>query len=349
MGDPRMTGGIAHIRLIEEDSGKALGKVDTLDIRIVRAMLESKAASLLNPDFKKSYSSLARSLKVDENTVKNRVQKLYDSGFLKGWWVALNPTLIGQQMSQLWFDVKEQSSKQEVIEKVSLIPGVAVVKDLYGRSLGVVLYHEGDKELKKTMELISRIAEADDMTRTDEPFAQSRATMTSDDVRIIRALQKTPLKSYTEIGKGLGLSARTVKRRVTKLSQEEALYMVGELDPRHMGGGTTCSLLVFYDSPEHRYRVSQEILSLLGDSLLFAELDDAHHAYFALVVEHIVEAKEILKQALAVPGVARGRMDLLQEIFNFYGVYEEQLEKLQRTIARSAPRASRKVRTVLAE
>ena len=323
--------------------------MDSLDIRIVRDMLENKAMSPLNPSFKKSYSSVARRLKADENTVKNRIQRLYKSGFLKGWWVAVNPALVGQQMSQLWFDVKDSSSKKEVMEKVSLVPGVAVIKDLYGHSMSVILYHEGDKELKKTMELISRIAESNDMACTNEPFAQCDATLSMDDIGIIRAIQKDPLKSYVEVGKELGLSAKTVKRRITRQSESEALYVVGELDPRFTGGGTTCSLLVFYDRPEHRYRVSQEILSLLRDRLLFAELDDTRHAYFALVIEHIARAKEILNQVLAISGVAKGQMYLVQEIFNYYGVYDEQLDKLERIVERNASaKVVRRARAVLA-
>ena len=115
--------------------GIRLRKMDSLDIRIIRNVLESSATSPLDANVRKSLSSIARRLDVDENTVKNRIQGLKRSGFLKGWWVAINPNLVGQKMAQIWFDVGSSSAKQEVIKKVSLIPGVAVIKDLFGPSL----------------------------------------------------------------------------------------------------------------------------------------------------------------------------------------------------------------------
>ncbi len=144
-----------------------LRKVDNLDVRIIRGMLESRATSPLDFSLKKSVSSLARKIKVDENTVKNRISKLYESKFLRGWWVAVNPRLVGQQMAQIWIDVKDTFSKKQVIEKISLIQGVAVVKNLFGSWIGVVLYHEGEQALKKTRELISKIAESNDMIYTN--------------------------------------------------------------------------------------------------------------------------------------------------------------------------------------
>jgi len=102
--------------------------MDSLDTRIIREMLESKATSPVDSNVRKSLSSIARKLRVDENTVKNRIDRLRRSGFLRGWWVGINPNLVNQKMAQIWFDVKNSSAKQEVIEKIALIPGVALIK-----------------------------------------------------------------------------------------------------------------------------------------------------------------------------------------------------------------------------
>lgn len=313
-----------------------LRKVDSLDVSIIKGMLESRATSPFDFSLKKSLTSLAKQLNVDENTVKNRIAKLYESRFLRGWWVAVNPNLVGQQMAQIWFDVKDQFSKEQVIEKISLIPGVAVVKNLFGSWLAVVLYHDGEQALKKTGELISRIAESHEMIFTNERFPRCGIALSSEDLRIIRALQHDPMKSYVEIAKELGLSARTIKRRITKLSDEEALYLVGELDPRFVSGGIISGLLVFYSDPERRHQANDELLSYIGDKLIFANLDDTQHGYFAIMIPNITQAKEILRRALGVAGISNGRIDLVEEIEYHYEVYEEQLEKLERNLASRA-------------
>jgi len=306
--------------------------MDSLDVRIIREMLESKATSPVDSDVRKSLSSIARKLKVDENTVKNRIERLRRSGFLRGWWVGINPNLVGQKMAQIWFDVKNSSAKQEVIEKVSLISGVAVIKNLYGPSLCIAFYYEGEQTLKKTTELISSIAGSTYTTCANEPFPTCRTTLSSDDLRIIASLQKEPLKPYTDVAKELELSTKTVKRRITRLSEGDALYLVAELDPKFLSGGIACGLLVFYDDPKRKYLV-EEIVSYLGDQLIFANLDDPHHGYFALIITNLASAQQILNWALAQKGVSSGRIDIVQEIISLYSVYEEQLEKFQHSSA----------------
>jgi len=307
--------------------------MDSLDVRIIREMLESNATSPLDANVRKSMSSIARRLDVDENTVKNRIQGLRRSGFLKGWWVAINPNLVGQKMAQIWFDVGKSSAKYDVIKKLSFIPGVAVIKDLFGPSLCVVFYYEGEQTLKKTTELISSLAGSSATTSANEPFPTCRITFSNDDLMIVRSLQKEPLKPYTDIARELGLSSRTVKRRVSRLAEGEAIYMIAELDPKFLSGGIVCGLLVFYDDSRGKYLVEKEIVPYLGDQLIFANLEDFHHGYFAFIITSLAKAQQILNWALARKGVSSGRLDIVQEVISLYGVYEDQLEKLQHSSA----------------
>jgi DNA-binding Lrp family transcriptional regulator len=152
--------------------------------------------------------------------------------------------------------------------------------------------------------------------------------LSDDDLRITTSLQKEPLKPYTDVANELGLLTKTVKRRITRLTEGDALYLVAELDPKFLSGGIACGLLVFYDDPRRKYLV-EEIVSYLGEQLIFANLDDLHHWYFALIITNLATAQQILNWALAQKGVSSGRVDIVQEIISLYSVYEEQLEKLQ--------------------
>jgi DNA-binding Lrp family transcriptional regulator len=309
--------------------------MDSLDVRIIREMLESKATSPVDSNVRKSLSSIARKLKVDENTIKNRIEGLKRSGFLRGWWVGVNPNLVSQKMTQVWFDVNNASAKQDVIKKVSLIPGVAVIKNLFGNSLCIAFYYEGERTLRKTTELISSIAGSSSATTASEPFPTCRITLSSDDLKIIKSLQKEPLKPYTEIARELGLSVKTIKRRIIRLTEGDALYIVAELDPKFLSGGIVCGLLIFYDDRRPDDLV-EEIISYLGDKLMFANLDDLHHGYFAFVITNLAMAQQILDWALDRKGVSSGRIDIVQEVISLYSVYEEQLEKLQHSAVNRA-------------
>jgi len=310
--------------------------MDSLDIRILRDILESQATSPLDASVRKSLSSVARRLKVDENTVKNRIERLRRSGFLRGWWVCVNPNLVGQRMAQVWLDVRSASTKRALIEKLSLLPGVAVIRDLYGPSLSLVIFYEDERSRKKTFDLISSIAGPSTLTYVDEPFPASSLVFSRTDLKILGILQKEPQMPYAEIAGELGLSSRTVKRRIARLAEGNALYLVAELNPKFLSGGIVCGLLVFHDERGNKSAAERNIVSHLGDQLLFADLDNPHHGYFALIIENIALAEPILNWALAQAGVSNGRIDVVQEVISLYGVYEEQLEKLERNVTQAS-------------
>jgi hypothetical protein len=87
--------------------------------------------------------------------------------------------------------------------------------------------------------------------------------------------------------------------------------------------------LVFYNDSKDKYLVDREIVPYLGDQLIFANLEDLHHGYFAFIITNLAMARQILNWALARKGVSNGRLDIVQEVISLYGVYDEQLEKLQ--------------------
>lgn len=234
-------------------------------------------------------------------------------------------------MAQVWFDVKAPFRKQEAIKNVSLIPGVAVVKDLFGDSICIVLYYEGEQTLKKVTDLIANIAGSKNIISVNEPFPKCHITLKHDDWRIIHGLQKDPTKPQTLLAKELGLSAKTVKRRLSKLIDGDALYQVAELNPKSLSGSIICGLVVFYKDPASTHPVKETIFSRIGQQLIFANTDDVHHGYFALVITEVAAVREILDWTLQLPNVAGGRIDIVQDVISIYGVYEEQLEKLRRS------------------
>lgn len=129
------------------------------------------------------------------------------------------------------------------------------------------------------------------------------------------------------------LSSGTVKRRLGRPERGGALYLVAELDPRFLNGGMTGGLLLFYDNPENRRPVNRYVISQLEGNLIFANLEDSDHAYFAFIITNLAMAERVVNLALAHGGVSAGRVDIVQDLTSLYGVYEEQLERLEHSPA----------------
>lgn len=55
------------------------------------------------------------------------------------------------------------------------------------------------------------------------------------DLAIIERLQADGRRAYTEIANELGVSEGTVRNRVARMEEDQMLYVVGMVDPRHLG------------------------------------------------------------------------------------------------------------------
>ena len=88
---------------------------------------------------KKSYIEIAARLGVDEETVRNRVKHLRDTGFFLGYRLVPNPVLLGRTFASLRIEFKDRESKQEAIPRLALMDGVINIGSTYDKSALVTL------------------------------------------------------------------------------------------------------------------------------------------------------------------------------------------------------------------
>ena len=312
--------------------------MDKLDVRIMRELLRADAAP---PNIRRSYRAIARRLRVDENTVRNRIEGLRRSGFLKGWLLGVNPNLLGERVARLWFDVQPQSDKADAIRKIALVQGIELISDYFGASLSATLSYDDEQILNKSIELISRVANSDKITWAKVPFPGLELALTPRDWMIIESLQKDPWKPFVDIARELDLSSITIKRRLAKMNQSGAFYLMVDIDPKAVEGGLLGHLVVFYDLPDSRHRVNERITRYLGDQIAFADTDDVAHGFFALMITNISKIQEILAWVRQQPGVKSARFDVLQDIVTFPSVHESRIQKGLRTSKGTMPEAKR--------
>jgi DNA-binding Lrp family transcriptional regulator len=293
--------------------------LDRLDVKILGELLGGDATS---QGFRKPFRAIAEKLRVDENTVRNRLEKLKRSGFLKGWWVGVNPSLLGLKLARAWLEVHSQPDKANLVQQISLVSGVALVLDYYGPALSLLLFYDQEEALRTSLELISRIADSTKLDWVDVPFPASEIALTTRDWNIVLSLQKDPWKPFVEIAEELGVSTVTVKRRVARMNRSKAMYLLADIDPKAAEGNLLAHLIVFYDAPEWRPAVNQRISSQLGEEVAFAELDDANHGFFALMLTNISRVREILNWVGRQEGVKRARLDILHDMITFPHTHE---------------------------
>jgi len=297
--------------------------LDNLDVRIFREFVQDRGAYPLQSDIRQPVMKVATKLNIDVATVRNRIKKLHESGFMKDWYVFPNPSLFDLGVAHARGDVLAQSTmKDDAIRKIRLVQGIWTIINHFGSSMRVILYFEDQASLKKQIELIARISSSENILHREIHFPQCAVTLSEDDLEVVGSILTDPTKSYNAISKETGLSNKTVKRRLERMLRGRALFMIPSLNPESLSGATLAELLVFYESPEAMKKENGRIET---------------HMLFLLVITNISQVKEILNWVKQQPGVKSAFLDLVEGRIEQYDAFSQQLKR-KLTQVRSAGR-----------
>jgi DNA-binding Lrp family transcriptional regulator len=286
--------------------------MDTLDVKILRALLSERSVAPSNHQVSSSLRSIAARLGADDVTINHRYKKLQQSGVMSGWRLAINPTILGCESLDATVDVQPESAKPDMIRKLSLINEVVGIQDFYGSRLKVVAMYRGDEVRSRVIELISRITNAEAMTQVRWALPPSRTErLTETDVAIIRSLSNDARKSLVQVAKGLGLSTRTVRNHVEKLLRENTIFALPTLDMSGISGLIPVQLSYSYSRSESKSTVDREMISHFEAIYLSVMFSDSDRGYIWLCASTMNDVQEYLEWAKSQFNVASARTDIL--------------------------------------
>ena len=262
---------------------------DELDIRIVRAL---SSPSSFQWDVRISYARVAAGLGVDEETVRNRLWRMNEVRFLRGWQLILNPSLVGREAAIVELRVGESESKPHVISRLKLLDGVMLIDDLYGRELAVLTLYESPSTLERQVLLFGSLCGDPTPVPWKLGFPPCELTPTATDWRIILALRSTGRAKLSDVARRLRLSTRTVKRRMIELVDGNAFYLDPILDLGAVGG-VRCRFWVTAEA-SWKHAVDKAILSGLQ------RIISTHTAppEYSLFVAHLSNVSEVQERFL---------------------------------------------------
>ena len=279
-----------------------------------------------------SLGVLADGLGVDEGTVRNRVRGYHVSGFIRGWRTVLNPTLFGGGEIAVWMEVGDSVSKDEVLEEARLLPGAVLINCLHGKGAVVVLRYRDEIEVKRQIDLLLRLARAQWRVLGRVPFPPCDLRLSAADRTILQCLREDPRKPAVVVSRELDLSARTVRRRIQRMLDGHAVFAFPALDPKALTGTLMGGLFVTYYA-DRKAEVDEQVAVHLEEHLwhVFHMLPYApgglHPCYYNLFMPNLAKAREILRWAHDLPGVAECRLELLEDVETRFEVFDDELEK----------------------
>ncbi len=280
-------------------------------------------------DVRQSYSSIARKLKVDEETVRRRILRAEKRGILGGSELVLNPYLIGREPVAMAVKVagSDNVKKLRAIQQMKLVDGVLFIVDFQGKSLQVLLYCESEKAISRRTALISSISGDRDpliLRKVGFPFCDLLLTRT--DLLILKSLRRDPRKDTASIASEIGVSARTIERRISVLTANNAFFHLSRPNFRRTEG-VACSVIISYQNAKKKRGLDEIIASKL-DRIVFSVTAESTASQFTFVCNNVVEAEEIEQWIQGLDGVAEARMGIIKEFILVSGWLDDEIERM---------------------
>jgi DNA-binding CsgD family transcriptional regulator len=192
-----------------------------------------------------------------------------------------------------------------------------------------VIYN-GDESRSRTIELISRITNAEKITQLRMPMPQSLTkNLTEIDVAIIRAFSKDARKSAILVAKELGLSSKTVRKRVERLRNGNTILPLPILNIASIPGIIPVYLSYVYTKNDAKTAVDREIISHFDAGYIMASFADPEAGNAVIGVPTMAEVPKISEWAKSQPEIASSRVDIATETFMFPEKLIELLELRQ--------------------
>jgi DNA-binding Lrp family transcriptional regulator len=286
--------------------------LDRLDLAILKTLLVNNGIPPGIPILRKSFRSIARDLGVDQSTVRARMRRFRESGVLRGWTLGVYPGNDGMHVGQAWLGVQE-SNKAGVIDALLSSNDVERVCSYFGPTLSFIFLFQGGTDPKPRLEeLIERAGPG--VTLLSQAVVQvASRPLREMDVSIIQSLHDDPWKSYQRIAKEVRASSKTVARRVAKLSEEGAIYLLPVIDLKALQGVIPAELVVEYSSPKTKEAATSRIVSRIGRELVFSDVKGPH-GYFAVFVENLSQLEQLAEWCRKDQGVKSIRVGALQDV-----------------------------------
>jgi len=256
---------------------------------------------------------MAKDLGVDQATVRTRIEKLQKSHVLVGWYLATSPAVSGHDVTYAWLKAEPPLRKYDITRRLLSIESVERVCDYFGTRMSFVLLTEHGSDSSIAFKRLAAAAGLSQTMRRGTFMMVTPRGLKATDAAIIESLRGDPWKPYSNVAKELGVSAKTVNRRVAQLADSGAIYLLPIIDLKALHGVIPLELVVDYSSGDSKVMVNRAVMSRVKDSLIFSDVSGPG-GYFALAVHNISEVEQIAEWVKRQKGVRAVRAEALQDV-----------------------------------
>ena len=288
--------------------------MDAKDVRIFCEMAFKGLDYDSFTDRRVSPLAIGRKLGLDEKTVRVRVKKMEDAGFIKYYQAMPNLGLFGMKVVNSYrLEAVNIITKHSVVENVQQISFVVEATDYLGQSVSVKIIGASPQEIER---IIGQIVNRFELTKIVLGTSRVREpSLIPDklDWQIFQKLRYDALCSIKDLAHELSITPRMAEYRITKLLNSRDLLIRAVIDSQKQEG------LIFYElemlvEEQKQFEVVKKIGDIYGEKLWSIHTSAGGVLRANLFGFTLAEPESAVVKALELQGVKACTLLIFKEV-----------------------------------
>jgi DNA-binding Lrp family transcriptional regulator len=199
--------------------------MDEIDFTILKQLIDNSRIT---------YRELAEIIGISASSTHKRIKKLIDDEIIQRF-IARPSALALKYLSILIYGISDAKSMEAVSQELGRHESVYNVAIAAGKWYYIAGFLRDISELQEFSSFVSKTAQISKpiLGILNIPYITTPEPLTTIDYKILKVLNKDARKSITDIADDVGLSAKTVKKRLDRMIENYLVEFTVELKAEH--------------------------------------------------------------------------------------------------------------------
>jgi len=283
--------------------------MDSVDLAIIKLLISNGRSS---------YSSIARSVGLSTSSVIARVNNMLKEGIIDRFFARVNLASLGYGVIHMI--VKHNGNEHELIKRLSSVGYVFMIVTCLGDFSVFALAVNGvhNRINKGYYTLLEQYVKPNKILYITTVKARPKR-LVYNDLRIMKYLAKDPRAKVKDIARELGISIKTVERRLSRMIKDDIIKFTIIINPSLKNFINFIMVIRVSNSNKNNNNITSNIMqgleNMLSNNLLMPLIHASHDTLVAVL--HAYNTDEInmlLKEVKVLEGVKDVEFFIVQKI-----------------------------------
>lgn len=267
--------------------------MDDKDLEILKLLLF---------DGRMAYESIAKSVGLTPYLVKKRITNFVDLGVIQKFSTNVNFLMFDRSVCYTLAEVKSGTDQEELIQRIGELDEVSGGAISIQNKMQIIHTYSDDYDFKKNLEKLMEFEEIVNIENfillipPSLSFKNTRLTKT--DWKIINSMKNNCRKNDVEVANELGISTRTVRRRLSYLKENLIILFMIDLDTSAADFLSYLLIVKFQRISSESYN---EVLNIVKKYFYVWRIANQEAFIFTVFIDKLREIEEQVKEIKQLP------------------------------------------------